>query len=261
LVAGRRDVAAGGRGDAAAAARREDAAPPLILALESAGLAASVAVLRGDALLAEARAPAGRTGAESLLPCIDAALRDAGVALDALSAYAVSIGPGSFTGLRVGVATVKGLAFGDARPVLAVPTLAALALGAGAGDVPVVALLDARRGELYAAAWRFDAGGGPGVAALAEPPFEGVYTPEELAAALPEACVLVGEGLGACEARLRALVGPGVRLAGGAPRARDVGLLGLRLLADGETRSAGEIAPRYLRRAQAEVARTGRRFE
>jgi tRNA threonylcarbamoyladenosine biosynthesis protein TsaB len=254
LAAGRRDVAA--------AARREEAAPPLILALESAGPAASVAVLRGEALLAEVRGPAGRTGAESLLPCVDAALRQAGVALGAVAAYAVSIGPGSFTGLRVGVATVKGLAFGDARPVLAVPTLAALALGADAGELPVVALLDARRGEVYAAAWRFETGGGPGVAALAQPPFEGVYTPEALAAALPAACVLAGEGLGAGGTRLLALVGAGVRIAGAAaPRARDVGLLGLRLLADGETRSAGEIAPRYLRRAQAEVVRTGRRFE
>lgn len=237
-------------------------AAPLLLAVESAGRAASVAVLRGEQVLAEACAPPGRTGAESLLPCIDAALREAGVALAALGAFAVSVGPGSFTGLRVGIATVKGLAFGDARPVLAVPTLAAVALGAVADELPVVALLDARRGEVYAAAWRFDEDGGPGVAALALEPAEGVYTPEELAAKLPAACVLAGEGLEPCGARLRELVGPGVQQAGREdPRARDVGRLGLRLLAEGDLCSAGEIRPRYVRRAEAEVRRTGRRFE
>ena len=99
----------------------------------------------------------GRDAAESLLPAVEDLLRAAGCELAAIEAFALSIGPGSFTGLRVGIATVKGLAFGTPRPVAPVSTLAALAVGAGRADVPVVPMLDARRGEVYAAAY---AGGG-----------------------------------------------------------------------------------------------------
>jgi tRNA threonylcarbamoyladenosine biosynthesis protein TsaB len=235
----------------------------LLLALETAARAPSVALLRGGAPIAEERAPAGSTGAEGLLPCIDAALARAGVGLDAVEAVAVSIGPGSFTGLRVGVATAKGLVFGSQVPVVPVPTLAALAFLAPESETePVVALLDARRGELYAAGYRLRRP--PGSAREAEDcePLEGVYTPEELAARLPASCRLVGEGVPLCGARLRELCGPGLRLGPDAdPRARDVGALGLRRLAGGGGIQAADLVPRYLRRAEAEVKRTGERFE
>jgi tRNA threonylcarbamoyladenosine biosynthesis protein TsaB len=169
-----------------------------------------------------------------------------------VEAFAVSIGPGSFTGLRIGLATLKGLAFGSSRRSVAVPTLEALAQPArGAG--PVVALLDARRGELYAAG--FD-----GAAAVPE----GVYTPEALARLLPPRCTLVGEGAQLFGTALRALRGPGVALAPGSlalPRARHVGALAARVLAAGGGGDAAELAPRYLRRAEAEVRRTGLRVE
>ena len=123
---------------------------PLLLAVETATAAPSVALWRGDALLGERAADPGRATAEALLPALDALLADARVALAAVEGFAVSIGPGSFTGLRIGVATVKGLAFGTARPAVAVSTLAALARHAP-GPAPVAAVLDARRGEVYAA--------------------------------------------------------------------------------------------------------------
>ena len=102
-------------------------ADPLLLAVETATAAPSVALWRGDALLGERAADPGRPTAEALLPALDALLADAGLALAAVEAVAVSIGPGSFTGLRIGVATVKGLAFGTGRPAIAVSTLAAVA--------------------------------------------------------------------------------------------------------------------------------------
>lgn len=215
--------------------------------------------MRADAVLAEVEAAAGRSGAESLLPGVDAVLREASVSLDDVEAFAVSIGPGSFTGLRVGVATVKGLCFGTGRLVAAVPTLAALSAGVEADDVPVVALLDAQRGEVYAALFR--AGGPDGLPQEGEPDL-GVYTPDDLAVRLPERCHLVGEGLGVCGERLRALGGAGVVV--GEPRAAraaDVGRLGRRMLAGGAGMAAADLVPRYVRRAQAEVDRTGARFE
>ena len=83
-------------------------------------------------MLAEVEAREGRTGAESLLPGVDAVLRRAAATLQDVEAFAVSIGPGSFTGLRVGVATAKGLCFGSGRPVAPVSTLAAVCAGAPA---------------------------------------------------------------------------------------------------------------------------------
>lgn len=237
---------------------------PLLLAIESSGRSPSVALLRGDELVAEEQGMPGRTGAESLLPCVDAVLAQAGVALDSVGAFAVSIGPGSFTGLRVGVATVKGLAFGTGHPVAPVPTLGALAraaagdCGARPGDA-VVALLDARRGEVYAAGWRLEDEKGE-VAAME--PAEGVYTPEELAPLLPANAWLAGEGVALCGEALEALARNGVRLGPlTGPRARDVGALGRRLVDRGKAVRAADLLPRYVRRAEAEVKRTGRRFE
>jgi tRNA threonylcarbamoyladenosine biosynthesis protein TsaB len=214
-----------------------------------------VALFRAGELVAERRARAGRPGSEMLLPAIDRLLRAAGVGASDLAAFAVCAGPGSFTGLRVGIATVKGLAFGSGAPVAAVRTLAALALRAPRTRDPVVAVLDARRDEVYAAGFARD---GDGVEPAGLP--EGLYAPEELATRLPRRCVLVGDGVTVCGARLRAALGPGVRLVPpprGRVRARDVGLLGARMIRRGEATDAADLVPRYVRRAEAEARRTG----
>jgi tRNA threonylcarbamoyladenosine biosynthesis protein TsaB len=230
---------------------------PLILALETATTFASVALLRRGALLAELTSTGSRPHSERLLPGVDRVLAAAGVTLAEVGAFAVSIGPGSFTGLRVGVATVKGLAFGDERPVVPVPTLAALAASAAASAEPVLSCLDARRGEVYAAAW------GPGAAAREPLLAEGVFTPEALARAAPRPCTLVGcPGEEAVLESVRAALGPEARLAEPAPpRAYFVGRLALLLLARGAAVAASRLAPRYLRRAEAEARRTGEAIE
>jgi tRNA threonylcarbamoyladenosine biosynthesis protein TsaB len=237
---------------------------PLLLAVETATRVMSVALLRGDALLAEVEVDDRRPHSERLLPGIDRVLAEAGVRLDDVGAYAVSIGPGSFTGLRVGLATVKGLTLEDPRPVAAVPTLAALSLAAvGAGEAPescagpVAALLDARRGEVYAAAYSR-----PGD--VDSPRLEeSVYAPEALAQALPRGAVLVA-GEGALEAALQVADRVGGRIVGDREqpaRAAAVGRLGAQRIARGEGRPAAHLVPRYVRRAEAEVRRTGARVE
>ena len=237
----------------------DDARPLLLLALESSGRIPSVALLRGEELLGERHGARERPGAESLLPAVDELLAQAGKRAADLEAFAVSIGPGSFTGLRVGIATVKGLAFGSGRPVAAVSSLAALARGAPESGEPVVALLDARRDEFYAASFRIS---GPDRAVASDALEEAVYTPAELIERLPSRCLLLGEGVALCGSRLCAELGAGVRLGPAAdPRARDVGTLGARLLGRGAGVGAADLVPRYLRRAEAEVRRTGRRFE
>lgn len=236
------------------------AARPLILALETATRAVSVALLRGDEPWLEECAAPERPAAETLLAAIDALLRRADCALERVEALALSIGPGSFTSLRVGLATAKGLVFGRACPLLPVATLEALALAGRAFDAScevVVPLLDARRGEVYAAAYAWQAER-PRV--LLE---EGVYRPQELAGRLPESCLLVGEGVAVAGEVLCARLGAGARRAPAevAPRACFVGALGARALAAGRAADPDTLVPRYLRRAQAEVVRTGERFE
>jgi tRNA threonylcarbamoyladenosine biosynthesis protein TsaB len=231
----------------------------LVLAVESATETASAALVRADGEVVALRAaPPGRPASETLLPTILALLAERGLRPGDLDAFAVSIGPGSFTGLRVGVATVKGLAFGGGR-VVPVPTLEALAAkaAAAAGGPPVVATLDARRGELYAAGY-------------VDPPERGapawgpaVLTPPEVAARLASAggaWIVAGEGA----ALLRPLVAGSARWvegAAGVPDAGWVGRLGARRLSAGGGVPAAALAPFYARRAEAEVRRTGMRFE
>ena len=231
----------------------------LLLAVESSGAEPSVALLRGGELVAERRAPAHRPGSETLLPAIDALLRRARCAPAEIAAFAVCVGPGSFTGLRVGVATVKGLAFGSDAPVAPVGSLAALALRAPRTRDAIVAVIDARRDEVYAAGFARD-----GDELVPGDLPEGLYAPEELAARLPERCVLVGDGVAVCGEPVRAALGPAVRLLPpprGRVRARDVARLGLRLLERGLCVDSADLVPRYLRRAEAEVRRTGNRTE
>jgi tRNA threonylcarbamoyl adenosine modification protein YeaZ len=139
--------------------------------------------------------------AECLLPTLDAVLREAGVALEAVDAFAVTLGPGSFTGLRIGLATLKGFALGTARPAVGISSLAALAAAAPAGAGPVLATLDARRGELYAGAFA-----DPGVRVADVLP-EGLFAPEQLAGRFG-ACRVVGEGAQVCGSSARATPGP-----------------------------------------------------
>ena len=130
-----------------------------LLAIECATRSASVALLLDGALAGERICHDRGNHAETLLGLLDDLLGDTRVSLEEIDGFAVSIGPGSFTSLRVGLATVKGLAFGSDAPVAPISTLAALAWQAGgAAKSDVAAALDARRGELYGAVFR--CGGG-----------------------------------------------------------------------------------------------------
>ena len=238
----------------------------LLLAIETATRLASVALLQGDAVLAEREGGLRDHHAERLLPMIDELLDAAGTPLDRVGAFAVSIGPGGFTSLRIGLATVKGLAFGTGVPVAAVPTLEAIAhsaLAAGRCEPgeAIVALLDARRGELYAGGYR-----ATGDERLLECVLDdAVVLPDELAVRLRGRVRLVGEGAALLGTEIAAkaneaevAIDPEPTLW---PRAASVGRLGRVRLADGGGMAAGALVPRYLRRAQAEEARTAERFE
>jgi tRNA threonylcarbamoyladenosine biosynthesis protein TsaB len=122
---------------------------PLILAIETATRAGSVGVSRGAKVLACAAGDASSSHSKDLIENIDRVLRDAGLQLSDVDLFAAATGPGSFTGLRIGLATVKSLAVAMNRKCLGVSTLAAVAQAAG-GSGRTVALLPAGRGEVFA---------------------------------------------------------------------------------------------------------------
>ena len=231
---------------------------PRILAIECATQALGLAVFEAGKLRAEVARDVRGLHAEHLLPELDRLLAALDWDAGSLDGIAVSIGPGSFTGLRVGVATVKGIAFGGDPPVVGVSTLAGIAAGAAPLPGPVAALLDARRGEVYAGVWSEP--GTPGADLLAE----SVYRPEELAERLPDGTrVAVGEGAEPV-AKALAELRPDVGLLAapvGSARAEPIARIGAALLADGAGLPADQLVPRYLRRAEAEVQRTGQALE
>jgi tRNA threonylcarbamoyladenosine biosynthesis protein TsaB len=224
-----------------------------VLALETATLAQSVALVEDEQVLAETAYEAKGNRGGLLLPAVDRVLNEAGMAAGELDAVAVSIGPGSFTGLRVGLATAKGLALGSGAMVVGVPTLEALAEGYVLPDVTICALLDAYRGEVYMALFRRKGG----VLERVSP--DAVLAPEAVEPALAHVkgpVHLIGNGAARYRERLESALGARARVTeqGGraVPSAVVVARLGLRQLAGGRGPDR-EVMPIYLRRAEAEV--------
>ena len=121
-----------------------------ILAIDTATEYTSVAVVRGGRVLGVACGADRAARSSRLLGCVDEALRAAGSVLRDVDLFAASIGPGSFTGLRTGLATIKGFAGACAKPILPVPTLFAVAFAEGAPNQTLLVLMPAGRNEVYA---------------------------------------------------------------------------------------------------------------
>lgn len=226
-----------------------------VLGIESATSRQSVALVEGDRLVAEAAYLAEGTRGGGLMPMVDEVLRRAGVAPRDLRAVAVSVGPGSFTGLRVGLATAKGLALGTGAVLVGVPTLEVLAEGYLVPDVVICPVLDAYRGEVYAALFRRRNG------RLERLSADAVQAPEALATTLgivDEETHLIGNGAARYRERLKAALGPRAIMTDegllAVPSATVVARLGLRKLQlDEGERTGAEVVPVYVRRSEAEV--------
>jgi tRNA threonylcarbamoyladenosine biosynthesis protein TsaB len=215
----------------------------LVLGIDTATWTAAVGVARGGVVLAEGTHPESRSHGTSLPALVERVLGAAGVRIDDVEALAVSIGPGSFTGLRIGLALAKGIALAGGLPLAAVPTLEALAWVAEA--VPgerVCAALDARKREVYAALFAV----GPGGLERLTP--DEALAPEDLAARLGPADVLVGDAAEVYGAVLapRARVRP---FATHPPRGGVVARLGAERLAAGAGADVGAVEPVYVRAA------------
>src|SRR3990172_1266934 len=204
-----------------------------VLALETATLAGGVALLDGARVVGQYLLDVRVTHSERLMVAVDRLLADAGWRPEDLEGLAVSVGPGSFTGLRIGLSTVKGLALALAIPVAAVPTLDAMAAMLPWATLPVCPVLDARKGEVYAALYRWD-----GAAMRRDGDYLAI-APDALAARLGEPTGLLGD---------RAALGrsPHARAAPPpcqAPSPAWVGWLGLERLGAGRAGAPGGPGP------------------
>ena len=223
----------------------------LVLAIDTSARVAGVALVTAEHVLAEETWRAAKNHTTQLLPVVQHVLRLNGSSARDLSALAVAVGPGAFSGLRVGIATAKALAWALSIPCMGVGSLDALA-AAAAGAPRVLAVLDAGRGEWYWASYR----AGPGGQRCLTPPQLGV--PEAVLASLTRSVLLVGETSveqrAFIDERFSRLVEYGdPRLPATRPAA--VGFTALNRLAAGERDEPAGIQPVYLRRSAAEERR------
>jgi tRNA threonylcarbamoyladenosine biosynthesis protein TsaB len=221
-----------------------------VLGIDTATWRASVGLANGTTIVLERWQQTTGNHAVSLLPLIDEVLRGAGLTLHDLDAIAVSAGPGSFTGLRVGLSVAKGLARAAAIPLVTVPTLEALALSVADRSGVICPLLDARKGELYAAA--FEAA--PGVwRRLMD---DALLRPEVLIETLPTPCTILGDAVTRYASLFRERLGNRVTLLPSesyGPHGAVVAVLGRQRLEDFGVADLTAAEPLYIRPSEAET--------
>ena len=225
-----------------------------ILALETSAKSVSAAVVENGAVLASAYQNMGLTHSVTLMPLVDSMLKNAGLTAKDMELIAVAAGPGSFTGLRIGVSAAKGLAWALELPCCGVSTLEAMAENARAFEGTVICAMDARRQQIYNAV--FDCHDG----ALERRCEDRAVALELLADELKNdknRKIVVGDGAKLCytyllEQGIPCSLAPADELY---QKAVGVGLAAERMAAEGRTVTAQELCPVYLRLSQAERER------
>jgi tRNA threonylcarbamoyladenosine biosynthesis protein TsaB len=237
-----------------------------VLALDTTTAAGSVALVDDADVIAERCGDPSRTHAERLPSEILALVASAGTTIGSIDLFAVACGPGSFTGLRIGIATMQGLAFAGDRPMAAVSALEALAQVGGIDAPPgtvVGAWMDAHRREVFSALYRVDGA----------QPFE----PERLAEIEPAAvgdpvatmarwhrdvdhanAIFIGDGATLYAEVIRRAAGPAARIVDAPPLAATIGRIAAVRAKQGVMMKPSAIRPLYVRRPDAEIARARR---
>jgi tRNA threonylcarbamoyladenosine biosynthesis protein TsaB len=221
-----------------------------ILAVDTATKSCSVAVIDDDSLLAESTTINDRTHSRQLLNIIDIVLGKAGLKISQIDGFAVSIGPGSFTGLRLGIVSVKGLAFSLNKPVVGVSSLETLAFQCKQNPSLICPVLDARKQEVYFCRYRFKKG-------KLEPEIpERVASPAEAARGIREPCVLIGNGAQLYQELLTTELGALAHFADESRhtiQASAVARLSLPRFKRQETDDVHLLVPHYIRNSDAEL--------
>ena len=230
-----------------------------IIAMDTSGLVASVAIIEDQTLIGEYNGQYTKTHSQTLLPMLDELKKMVELDLESVDAIALAAGPGSFTGLRIGSATAKGLCFAMDVPVIEIPTLVGLACNLYGTDKLVCPLMDARRDQVYTGIYEFvrkqGQSAGYGLSCLLA---QCAVSIEEIASKCNELgreIIFLGDGAAVFETRLSELMKVPY---GFAPahmnrqRAAAFGFLALEYYREGKTVGADEHVPVYLRLSQAE---------
>ncbi len=222
-----------------------------ILAVDTSSAAGSIALLDDARLMAEWTLQSALTHNRLLLKNIDLLLRQLGWTLEHLDGFAVTVGPGSFTGLRIGVTTVKTLAWTAGKPFVGIPSLDALAAPLGYASRPICPLLDARKNEIYHAIYQPD---GMGAVQLLAP-FQ-VDSPERILEKIQGPTIFCGDGWPLCQGLFSRELGAWAIVAASpfhVIRAGHVGELARRRFQEQRAEDPMTCVPVYVRPSEAEI--------
>lgn len=228
-----------------------------ILALDSSGLTASVAVVEDEQILCEYTMNYKKTHSQTLLPMLDEAVKMTELSLETIDAIAVAAGPGSFTGLRIGSATAKGLGLALDKPLIHIPTVDAMAYRFFGFRGLICPIMDARRGQVYTGIYRFEETFETVVPQMAED----ITVLAERLNSYGERVVFLGDGVSVYKEKLEEVMKVPYMLAPAhmnRQSAAAVGALGLVYAKEGKLENARDHQPDYLRMSQAERERMER---
>lgn len=222
-----------------------------ILAIDTATHTGSVALTDDGAVLAEYSLLSEETHSRRLLQAVDYLLARTGLVWEGIDGLAVTIGPGSFTGIRIGLATVKGLAMATGRPVVGISTLDALAANLFSTFSPIFPVIDARKKEVFTAVYYPDQEGRP---VKASP--EMVLSPGDLVARIKERVILIGDGVCSYGQFFKEALGDKAVFAPGPLsfiRASNVAFLAAERFRSGQQDDVATLVPVYIRPSEAEM--------
>lgn len=223
-----------------------------ILALDSSGLVASVALIEDESLIAEYTVNYKKTHSQTLLPMMDEIVRMTETELNSVDAIAVAKGPGSFTGLRIGAATAKGLGLALKKPIIGIPTVEGLAMNFYGTDALICPLMDARRNQVYTGIYRFLDGR---LQIVKDQVPVGIEQVIEALNLIGEKVVFLGDGVPVYRQTIEEKIAVPYHFAPAhvnKQRAAAVGVRALDYFEKGMFVSADEFKPEYLRLSQAE---------
>lgn len=232
-----------------------------ILALDSSGIVASVAVVEDDNLLGEYTVNYKKTHSQTLLPMLDEVASMIELDLETIDAIAVAAGPGSFTGLRIGSATAKGLGLALKKPLIAIPTVEGLAYNLYDAKGLICPLMDARRSQVYTGIYQFE---NHKLKTVVEQCAVGIEEILEKINQLGKEVIFLGDGTAVFAETIEENIKVPYSFAPAhlnKQRASAVAALGMEYYRDGKTETAMEHKPEYLRVSQAERERAQREAE
>lgn len=230
-----------------------------ILALDSSGLVASVAVLEDDILVAEYTVNYKKTHSQTLMPMLQAIREITELKLETIDVIAIAAGPGSFTGLRIGSATAKGLGLALEKPLVEVPTVAGLAYNLWGSDKVICPLMDAKREQVYTGLYRFvPSGNDYRMETLKEQCATGIADIIEEINRMGQEVIFLGDGVPVYANKIKESIQVAYSFApahANRQRAAAVAALAGVYYREGKTVSPAEHQPEYLRLSQAERER------